>query len=436
MARILIDGYNLGLEKGTGVATYARNLSYELGALGHEVDVLYGNRASATRNDLLREIYFFDSVQDERIKLLEILEQVQQAIQGPFTFRAKQIPVTGRVVTRTFQSKLPHFDRLYNAPDLFMSAQSAFKLWRKPSRIRMPEKPDLAHWTYPLPLEVTGRPNIYTLHDVVPLRLPYTTLDHKRRYLQLLQQLDRKAAHFVTVSESSKRDLVELVGIAPERITNTYQSVSIPDKYRLKPEDQVAREVEGLTGFEYKGYFLFWGSLEPKKNIGRLIEAYLSSKVDTPLVIVGAQAWKSEQELKLLGETDTVYGSLERRRGARKRIIQMPYAPFPLLVSLIRGAKAAMFPSLYEGFGLPVLEAMLLGTPVICSNTSSLPEVAGDAALMVDPYDTQAITEAIRALDADEALRDHYIALGYQQAARYSPEIYRERLKAVYDRHL
>lgn len=436
MSRILIDGYNLGLEKGTGVATYARNLSYEIANLGHEVDVLYGNRASATRNDLLREIYFFDSSVDERIKWLEILDQAYQALQGPMAFKAKQIPVTGKVITRTFQSRLPKFDRLYNAPDLFMRAQSAFKLWKRTLTIRMPDKPDLAHWTYPIPLRVAGRPNIYTLHDVVPLRLPYTTLDHKRRYLQLLQQLDRTAAHFVTVSESSKRDLVELVGIAPERITNTYQSVSIPDKYRFKPEDQVAREVEGLTGFDYKGYFLFWGSLEPKKNIGRLIEAYLSSQVETPLVIVGAQAWKSEQELKLLGDTETVYGSLERRRGARKRIIQMPYAPFPLLVSLIRGAKVAMFPSLYEGFGLPVLEAMLLGTPVICSNTSSLPEVAGDAALMVDPYDTQAITQAIRAMDADAALRNHYIALGHSQAARYSPEIYRENLKAVYDRHL
>jgi glycosyltransferase involved in cell wall biosynthesis len=436
VSRILIDGYNLGLEKGTGVATYARNLSYEIANLGHEVDVLYGNRASATRNDLLREIYFFDSSVDERIKWLEILDQAYQALQGPMAFKAKQIPVTGKVITRTFQSRLPKFDRLYNAPDLFMRAQSAFKLWKRPLTVRMPDKPDLAHWTYPIPLRVPGRPNIYTLHDVVPLRLPYTTLDHKRRYLQLLQKLDRKAAHFVTVSESSKRDLVELVGIAPERITNTYQSVSIPDKYRFKPEDQVAREVEGLTGFDYKGYFLFWGSLEPKKNIGRLIEAYLSSQVDTPLVIVGAQAWKSEQELKLLGETETVYGSFERRRGARKRIIQMPYAPFPLLVSLIRGAKVAMFPSLYEGFGLPVLEAMLLGTPVICSNTSSLPEVAGDAALMVDPYDTQAITQAIRAMDADAGLREHYIALGHSQAARYSPEIYRENLKAVYDRHL
>lgn len=436
MARILIDGYNLGLEKGTGVATYARNLSYELGALGHQVDVLYGNRGGAAREELMREIYFFDTGGDERLKLLEILEQIEKAIHGPLTFRAREVPVTGRVITRTFQSRLPHFDRLFNSPDLFNRAQSAFKLWGRPSTIRLPEKPDLAHWTYPIPLHVPGRPNIYTLHDVVPLRLPYTTLDHKRRYFKLLQQLDKRAEHFVTVSENSKRDLVDLVGIAPERITNTYQSVSIPAKYREKPEDQTAREVEGLTGFDYKGYFLFWGSLEPKKNIGRIIEAYLSSKVDTPLVIVGAQAWKSEQELRLLGDTETLYGSFERRRGARKRVIQMPYAPFPLLVSLIRGAKVALFPSLYEGFGLPVLEAMLLGTPVICSNTSSLPEVAGDAAFMVDPYDTQTITQAIRTLDSDEAMRSDYIARGRKQAELFSPERYRERLKDVYDRYV
>lgn len=436
MSKILIDGYNLGLEKGTGVATYARNLSYELKELGHHVDVLYGNRSNYARDPLLREISFFDPSADERFKLFEILEQVEKAIHGPLTFKAKPVPVTGKVITRKFASRLPRFDRLLNSPDLFQRSQSAFKLWGRVSSIRLPEKPDLAHWTYPIPLRVKGRPNIYTLHDVVPLRLPYTTLDHKRRYLKLLRELDKVADHFVTVSQHSKRDLVELVGIAPERITNTYQSVDIPEKYRTKPEDQVAREVEGVTGFDYKGYFLFWGSLEPKKNIGRMIEAYLSSKVQTPLVIVGAQAWKAEEELKLLGETDTVYGSLERRRGARKRVIRLPYASFPLLVSLIRGAKGALFPSLYEGFGLPVLEAMLLGTPVICSDTSSLPEVAGDAAVMVDPYDTQAITNAIRTLDADADLRADLTKRGLAQAAKYSPQLYRSKLEQLYQKLL
>lgn len=444
---ILIDGYNLGLEKGTGVATYARNLSYELAELGHKVSVLYGNRGSFNRDSLLHEIAFFDGPV-EQPRMLELVERARQAIRGPLSFSARQVPITGRVVSRSFSSRLPHFDAIYNSNELFKNAHGAFWMWQKPVSVRLPEQPDLAHWTYPLPVLVKDRPNIYTMHDLVPLRLPYTTLDNKRRYLKLMRLLGDRADHIVTVSESSKRDLIELTGIPEERITNTYQSVQIPAKYRDKPEDQVAREVEGVTGFPYKGYFLFWGSLEPKKNIGRLIEAYLASQVDTPLVIIGAQAWKAEKELALLNEgrveitggknASEIRGLVgpERRRGARKRIVRLDYVPFSLLVSLIRGAKGALFPSLYEGFGLPALEAMLLRTPVICSNTSSLPEVVGDAALMVDPYDPSAITEAIRAIDADEGLRSDLADRGVAQAALYSPEIYRERLKQVYSRFL
>jgi glycosyltransferase involved in cell wall biosynthesis len=106
--------------------------------------------------------------------------------------------------------------------------------------------------------------------------------------------------------------------------------------------------------------------------------------------------------------------------------------PLRLLVSLIRGARATLFPSLYEGFGLPVLESMLLGTPVLTSTAGSLPEVAGDAALVVDPYDVDAIRDGIRTLDADEALRDDLSARGRQQAAKFSPERYQERLADAY----
>lgn len=435
MTTILIDGYNLGLEKGTGVATYARNLSYELHNLGHRVSVLYGSRASSAADPLLKEISFFDGASDKRMGMIEILDQVHRAVRGPLGQPAAEIPITGRVVARAFNGKMPYYDRIYNAPDVFRRGHSAFRLWGRLSDVRVPEKPDLAHWTYPLPLRIPGRPNVYTLHDIVPLRLPYTTLDNKRRYLNLLRRLERHADHFVTVSECSKRDLVEILGISPDRITNTYQAVDIPAALRDKPEEQVSREVEGLVGVGYKGYFLFWGSIEPKKNIGRMIEAYLVSKVKTPLVIVGAQAWKSERELQLLHD-GTVGGGVQKNNGARKRIIRLPYAPFDLLVSLIRGAKAALFPSLYEGFGLPALEAMQLGTPVICSNTASLPEVAGDAALMVDPYDTVALTAAIRRLDADAALCAELTRRGLEQATLFTPAAYRERLGAIYQRIL
>ena len=433
MTRILIDGRNLGLEKGTGVATYARNLSYELHEMGHGVEVLYGYGAGPSRNALMREIAFFDSNHGDRDRIAAAIEAVRGRLAGPLAKHAFDVPISGRVVSRTFSARLPYFDRIVNSTNVFGRSHATFSAWKMMSRLTMKNPPDIAHWTYPLPIRLKGRPNVYTLHDVVPLKLPYTSLDNKRFYLRLMNRIARVADHVVTVSECSKRDLIDLVGIAPERITNTYQSVDIPEKFLAKPDDEVAREVEGAVGVDYKGYYLFWGSIEPKKNIGRMIEGYLASKVDAPLVIVGAMAWKSEDELRLLNEENIVFRrTIENDEFTRKRVMILPYAPFSLLVSLIRGARATLFPSIYEGFGLPVLEAMLLGTPVISSNTASLPEVAADAALLVDPYDTGAIARAVRRMDGDPALRADLAARGRIQAAKFSREAYRQRLAQVY----
>jgi glycosyltransferase involved in cell wall biosynthesis len=291
------------------------------------------------------------------------------------------------------------------------------------------------HWTYPLPVRIAGARNVYTLHDLVPLRLPYTTLDNKRNYLRLCRRLVQQADHIVTVSESSRRDIIDLLGAPEEKVSNTYQAVHIPAKYAAKPLANVVADVEKTFGLGFRRYFMFFGAIEPKKNIGRLIEAYLASKVDDPLVIVGKKAWKSEDELQLVSDDHVRYlvthGDVTL---TRRRIVQIDYAPFPLLVSLIRGAKAVLFPSLYEGFGLPALEAMVLGTPVMTSNTASIPEVVGGAALTVDPYDVRAMVDAIRALDADEALRNRLAEAGPRQAALFSPERYRERLRETYAR--
>jgi glycosyltransferase involved in cell wall biosynthesis len=433
--RIFIDGYNLALEQGTGVATYARNLSFCLRDMGAEVGVLYGTKTSTiSMNSLIREIAFFDPRVGQPSKIIQAASAVRRALSSPFGEIATQVPITGRVVRDTFKSRLPHFDHVWNVQNLFDMQRLHFKLYRSRMNVYFRQAPQIMHWTYPLAIRVRGAMNAYTMHDLVPLRLPYTTLDNKRMYFRLAHQLARRSDHIITVSEASKRDIVSLLGVPEEKVSNTYQAVDIPARYAQKPLTDVKSEIEGTFGLTYQKYFLFFGAIEPKKNVGRMIEAYLASGVQDPLVILGKKAWKSREELRLLFGNDHVRylftqdGVTQQRR----RVQHIDYAPFPLLVSLIRGAKAVLFPSLYEGFGLPALEAMLLGTPVLTSNTSSMPEVVGDAAMKVDPYDVRMMVEGIRALDTDADLRARLAQAGPGQASLFSPERYRVRLRDAY----
>lgn len=116
---VMIDGYNLALEAGTGVATYARNLSFACGELGYRTEILYGTRASPSADPLLREISFFDPNAGSPSLMLEVARRLKQLCTSPLGVRAKEVPLTGRVITRTFQSRLPHYDRIWNAPELF-----------------------------------------------------------------------------------------------------------------------------------------------------------------------------------------------------------------------------------------------------------------------------------------------------------------------------
>jgi glycosyltransferase involved in cell wall biosynthesis len=290
-------------------------------------------------------------------------------------------------------------------------------------------KPDILHCTYPLPLRARSASNVYTIHDLVPLRLPFATEDNKRQLFRLLKKIAREADHIVTVSENSKRDIIELLGVEEERISNTYQTVEFPAEWVERPSAVVANQLEGNFGLGYHDYLLFYGALEPKKNVRRLIDAYLISGVEVPLVLVVSGGWQNDAETKLLAERD---GGERASRLSRRRIYRLDYVSFAALVTLIRGARAVVFPSLYEGFGLPVLESMMLGTPVVASRESSLPEIAGDAALLVDPYDTDQIARAITTIVEDSDLRTELSRRGPVQAAKFSVARYRERVEALY----
>jgi len=216
-------------------------------------------------------------------------------------------------------------------------------------------------------------------------------------------------------------------------VTNTYQAVSIPDSYLKIPLDMLKDELYGAFELELKNYLLYYGSIEPKKNIARIIEAYLASNLEMPLVIVGAQAWKADQELRLL-KTLAARKDDGSKNSPRLKIIQLDYVTFPQLINLIRGALAVTFPSLYEGFGLPILEGMMCGTPVITSNMGSMREIAGEAALLVDPYDTRDIKDAMIAIANDASLRQTLVDRGIFVSRYFSLENYQDRIEHAYRR--
>lgn len=431
MTSICIDGFNLALPKGSGIATYGRNLAAGIQAAGHSPSVLYGPAARRSDSNLANLAAIADGPPPKSRSNKS--ERWRRTLLSRFGHRAEAVWPTDEVIWPAANGGRPTASLFWAARDLFTVASRAFQKYQTVTPVAFrssaaAQAPQLMHWTCPLPLYARGMPNLVTVHDLIPLRLPHTTADDTTAYLNLCRAALDRADHVVAVSEQTRRDVIELLGFDERRVTNTYQAVDLPPEMLNRTLDDVVAEIEGVLGLGWREYFLYFGAVEPKKNLCRIIEGHLASGVSTPLVIVGGRGWLDADETSLLDQ-------LENERPERaSRVRRFPYMPFPLLMSLVRGARGVVFPSLYEGFGLPVLEAMLLGSPVITSTAGSLPEIAGQAALSVDPYDVVAIRDAIRAIDADEALRDELIARGRLQAARFSREVYRERLEALYAR--
>jgi glycosyltransferase involved in cell wall biosynthesis len=435
MSKVIFDGFNLALEEGTGVATYARMVIKVAHELGHKVGVIYGPPHAPPKNPVLREIGFFDERRATKRSITrELLHAVTDQIRCHLPIRPTAVELSGVVVTRQFNEIIPLHDDIFVTRNLFYNAERHFALSKAFVELVFDERPDIFHCTYPLPLRTRSARNIYTIHDLVPLRLPFATLDNKRKMFRLLKKIATEADHIVTVSENSKRDIINLLSVDEKRITNTYQAVMFNKESMERTDDEIAEQLAGSFGLEFREYLLFFGAMEPKKNVGRLIEAYLASGVDVPLVLVAGGGWQNEKEAILLealsGNEPTLMAT--RRPRIKRQVRRFPYMLPSNLATLIRGARAVVFPSLYEGFGLPVLEAMVLGTPVVTSRESSLPEIAGEAALLVDPYDTNEIARAMTQIVNDADLRVELSQRGRTRAATFSVERYRERMQALY----
>jgi glycosyltransferase involved in cell wall biosynthesis len=259
-----------------------------------------------------------------------------------------------------------------------------------------------------IPLSHRG-PSVATVHDLGYHHFPAS---HPRRQLAYLRWSTRHNARasvrVVADSQATRSDLARFDGIDPAVIDVIYPGIDPA----LSPETDERRLVEVCQTYGITSpYLLYLGTLQPRKNLNRLIDAYAASGIPHQLVLAGKSGWLSQPIL------DAVSGRQPSLSGG---VILPGFISEKDKAALISGATALLYPSLYEGFGFPVLEAQACGTAVLCANGSSLPEIAGDAALMVDPLDAGALAAGISTIASDADLRRALVQKGFQNVKRFN----------------
>lgn len=339
-----------------GIGTYIRNLVTELGHLDHE---------------------------SEYVLLTKPEDASAAAAAGP-NFRA--VVETSRPYSLAEQWRVP------------MAAARA--------------KADLLHEPHYVLPPLTRCRTVVTIHDCIHLRFPeYLPSRAAFAYAHAMIRLAaRKADRVLTVSDASKRDILHYTGVAPEKVVVVHNGLDA--RFATAPDAEAMDRVRQRFQLDHP-FVLYVGNIKPHKNLERLIAAFASMRADGPeglkLVVIGDETSKHP------GLRQAVH-----RHRLDKHVRFFGFQPAATLVTFYRLARAFVFPSLYEGFGLPPLEAMANETPVVTSNLSSLPEVAGDAALLVDPYDIASIADGIRRAVTDEPLRQQLIAKGRARAKEFS----------------
>ncbi len=284
-------------------------------------------------------------------------------------------------------------------------------------------RPDLFHAPhYVLPPLTPGK-TVVTIHDCIHLRFPqYLPNKLAHFYARIfLSSAARKASRVITVSEASKRDIISFLHTPAEKIEVVYNGFD--ERITATTPDEEARVRDR---FQLDAPFvLYAGNIKPHKNVDRLIEAFALLR----------QRGYTDVRLLLIGDDISRYSSLRRlvhRHQLHQQVRFLGFVSVDTLAALYRLARVFVFPSLYEGFGLPPLEAMANGTPVITSNVSSLPEVVGDAALLIDPLDATSIADAMARVLTDADLRADLVRRGRERAKAFSWERSVARTHEIY----
>lgn len=456
MPHILVDGAQFFNKRGTGIASYARTLVSTFESMGCRVSVLYGRQVERRRRSsplsLANQVFGERPPKNAAERIFDQLSRVSAPLlPGALSAKAEPIATTG-VNLRAIDPPLPNAGNILNSDRVYERSAYLFGVKQRLTEVSIPSDIDVAHWTGPLAVKAKNVPNVYTIHDLIPLQFPYFVYDKSGRNALLHAAIAREADLIITVSEASKRAIVDLLSVPEERVHVTYQPV--PPIFSLPLED-AERLVHDVYGVKAGDYALFVGALEPKKNLRRLMEAHILANPGIPLLMVGPLGWMYGDQLELL-EALTRNEQPQRNLESSDRLVSalsgalanaqppagpastasvryLGFLPRRHVAALLQCARFFAFPSICEGFGLPVLEAMQAGTPVLTSNTTSLPEVAGDAAVLVDPFDVADMARGITQIANDADLRRDLVKRGRRQVERFGAIAYKERLAAAYN---
>lgn len=277
-----------------------------------------------------------------------------------------------------------------------------------------------------LPLVKLGYRTVVTIHDLVSFLFPETVPRKYSLYMRLMTRLAaRSADRIIAVSSATKADLRRVLHVPDDKVVVIHEAVG--PEFREAPSAEAMESVMRRYGLR-RPYCLFVGNLEPRKNLGRLIEAFARLRGRTgsgpgapQLVLAGTRAWLHSG----------IFRAVERQ-GLGGEVVFPGYVPAADLPALYAAAACFVFPSVYEGFGLPVLEAMAAGAPVIASRAGAIPEVAGDAALLVDADRPAELAEAIESVLGDARLRARLVTAGRARAGAFTWEAVARQTLDVY----
>jgi glycosyltransferase involved in cell wall biosynthesis len=421
--RILFLGYDFELKNQRGIGFYSKSLIKTCYEMGFDNYIMTSAPDSKYQN--IRELLIYQKLMNpEPFARRSKIGLLSRLIKAKLDLFPRYRTIESGFI-KAHDQKLNYLDYcrgFVNKPRLYDLLELNSRFLESPYHIK-PGNADILFCTAPLAIKTSYSTKlIQTLHDVIPL----FNLNHNgdnptifyRRMLNALRHSDK----VISVSQFSKEEALKVFPGYEDKIEVTYQPIPIyPDEEKMSEEPLVQEGILKSYGLEKNGYFLYNGFLERRKNIENLIQAYsaIGAKVKIPLVLAGAIDHKDIELVKLI------------KNSLRQNVIYLGYISTVAKLVLLRNATAFVFPSQYEGFGIPPIEAMKMNCPVISSNTTSLKEVCEDGAVLVNPFSVSEIAEAMETLVSNSSLREKLIRNGAKRVDFFSYENFKKRILPV-----